>query len=219
AKKTEEVKDEAKKAELPPTSSRLSVSSGFGDQFLKISSDTFLIGTVKDTTEAEISSLMDIKIQSEVPHIQSPSVLRVPVSVIYEPSVLTPVQESPSVALVKTLPLPFLRVAKLEKNVFELKKIDLSVEALADLKTQVPTVMDDYLGSKVGDVFQKELQKHTAYLIHKYSIQPAPEFTKIQTPTANLEKPLEKSPSKILKIKREQAEKQKMWTYTIKSTD
>ncbi|GJU53457.1 hypothetical protein Tco_1227171 [Tanacetum coccineum] len=80
-------------------------------------------------------------------------------------------------------------------------------------------LLDDYLGSKVGDVFQKELQKHTAYLIHKYSIQPAPEFTKIQTPTANLEKPLEKSPSKILKIKREQAEKQKMWTYTIKSTD
>ncbi|GJT02380.1 hypothetical protein Tco_0823549 [Tanacetum coccineum] len=229
AEKTEEVKDEAKKAELPPTSSNLSVFS-----------------------EAEISSLMDIKIQSEVPHIQSPSVLRVPVSVISKPLVLTSVQESPSVAPVKTLPPPSvstiphvplqqqtapiptptitadaptitivvsesdalnvvqLRVAELEKNVFEHKKIDLSVEALADLKTQVPIVVDDYLGSKVGDVFQKELQKHTAYLIHKYSIQPAPDFTKIQTPIADLEKSLEKSPSEILKIKREQAEKQKM---------
>ncbi|GJY42355.1 hypothetical protein Tco_0429625 [Tanacetum coccineum] len=67
--KTKDVKDDAKKAELPPTSSSLSVSLGFGDQFLKISSDTSLIGTVKDTIDAEISSLLDIKIQSEVPHI------------------------------------------------------------------------------------------------------------------------------------------------------
>ncbi|GJZ29535.1 hypothetical protein Tco_0574182 [Tanacetum coccineum] len=54
AEKTEEVKDDAKKAELPPTSSSLS-----------------------DTTDAKINSLLDIKIQSEVPHIQSPSVLTI----------------------------------------------------------------------------------------------------------------------------------------------
>ncbi|GJW61707.1 hypothetical protein Tco_0111042 [Tanacetum coccineum] len=67
--KTEEVKDDAKKAKLPLPSSSLSVSSGFGDQFLKLSSDTSLIGMVKDTTDAEINSLLDIKIQSEVLHI------------------------------------------------------------------------------------------------------------------------------------------------------
>ncbi|GJU99065.1 hypothetical protein Tco_1328336 [Tanacetum coccineum] len=55
---TEEEKDDSKKAKLPPTSSSLSISS-----------------------DAEISSLLDIKIQSEVPHIQSLSVLRVPVFV------------------------------------------------------------------------------------------------------------------------------------------
>ncbi|GJX30533.1 hypothetical protein Tco_0238612 [Tanacetum coccineum] len=103
AEKTKESKDDSKKVELPPTSSSLSVSSSFGDQFLKISSDTSFIGTVKDTTDVEINSLLDIKIQSEVPHIQSPSVLKVPVFVISEPSVLTPVQESPSVAPVTTL--------------------------------------------------------------------------------------------------------------------
>ncbi|GJV13772.1 hypothetical protein Tco_1355313 [Tanacetum coccineum] len=79
---------------------------GFGDQFLKLSSDTSLVGTVKDTTDAEISSLLDIKIQSEVLHIQSPSVLKVPVFVISEPSILTPVQETPSAAPVTTLPPP-----------------------------------------------------------------------------------------------------------------
>nr|GEU73542.1 hypothetical protein [Tanacetum cinerariifolium] len=60
--------------------------------------------TVKDTTDAEINSLLDIKIQSQVPHIQSPSVLRVPVSVISEPSVLIQVQETPLVSPVTTLP-------------------------------------------------------------------------------------------------------------------
>ncbi|GJQ89995.1 hypothetical protein Tco_0001134 [Tanacetum coccineum] len=169
AEKTLEVKDDAKKTELPPTSSSLSISS--------------------------------VKIQSEVPHIQSPSMLRVPVIVISEPFVLTPLQESPSIANVTTLPPPsvsttppvplqtttliptppittdaatittavsesdalsvvYLRVAKLEKYVSKLKKIDLSA-----LKTQVPSVVDNYLRSKVRDVFQKELKKHIAYLI------------------------------------------------------
>ncbi|GKB72944.1 hypothetical protein Tco_0934356, partial [Tanacetum coccineum] len=237
AEKTSEVKDDAKKTELPPTSSNLSVSSGFGDQFLKLSSDSSLVSTVKDTTDAEINSLLEVKIQSEVPHIQSPSMLRVPVSVISEPSVLTPVQESPSIAIVTTLPPPSvsttppvpqqtttpiptppittdaptittivsesdalsavqLRVAKLEKDVSELKKIDLSAKALAALKTQVPSVVDNYLGSKVGDVFQKEPKKHTTDLIQKYSL-----------------------PSEILKFKKGQAEKQKMLKFTIKSTD
>ncbi|GKB14403.1 hypothetical protein Tco_0848326, partial [Tanacetum coccineum] len=103
AEKTEEVKDDANKAKLPPTSSSLSVSLGFGDQFLKLSSDTSLIGTIKDTTDAEIKSLLDIKIQSEVPHIQSPYVLTIPVSVISEPSVLTSTLETPSVAPATTL--------------------------------------------------------------------------------------------------------------------
>nr|GFB42638.1 hypothetical protein [Tanacetum cinerariifolium] len=62
AGKTKDVKDDAKKVKLPPTSSSLSVSSGFGDQFLKLSSDTSLISTVKDTTYTKINSLLDIKI-------------------------------------------------------------------------------------------------------------------------------------------------------------
>ncbi|GKD92274.1 hypothetical protein Tco_1372111 [Tanacetum coccineum] len=214
AEKNLEVKDDPKKAELPLTSSSLSVSLGFGDPFLKLSSDSSLVSTVKDTTDAEINSLLEVKIQSEVPHTQSLSMLSVPVSVISEPIVLTPVQESPSIATVTTLPpssvsttpsipqqtttpIPTptittkapiittailesdalsviqLRVVKLEKDVFKLKNIDLSVEALIALKTQVPFVIDYYLRSKVGDVFQKELEKHTVDLIQKYSLQQA----------------------------------------------
>ncbi|GKG60440.1 hypothetical protein Tco_0612041, partial [Tanacetum coccineum] len=36
-----------------------------------------------------------------------------------------------------------LRVAKLEKDMYELKKIDLSTEALISLKTQVRSVVDN----------------------------------------------------------------------------
>nr|GEZ17125.1 hypothetical protein [Tanacetum cinerariifolium] len=72
-----------------------------------------------------------------------------------------------------------------ENDLSELKKIDLSAEALATLKSQVPTVVDNYLGSKHGDALQK----------------------------------FKKSASEIRKIKREQATKQKMPKYTIKSTD
>ncbi|GJU17790.1 retrovirus-related pol polyprotein from transposon TNT 1-94 [Tanacetum coccineum] len=134
AEKIEGAKDDSKKVELPPTSSKLSISSGFGDQFLKLSSNTSLVGTVKDTIDAEISSLLDIKIQSEVLHIQSPSVLRVPVSVIAEPTILTPVQET-------SFEQNPLRVAKLEKDVSELKNVDHSAATIATLKSQVPTRM------------------------------------------------------------------------------
>ncbi|GJV42033.1 hypothetical protein Tco_1420473 [Tanacetum coccineum] len=103
AEKTEVEKDDIKKAELPPTSSSLSVSSGFGNQFLNLSSDTSLIGTIKDTTDAEINSLLDVQIQQEIPHIQSPSILTVPISVISEHSVLTHIPETPSVAPATTL--------------------------------------------------------------------------------------------------------------------
>ncbi|GJT36549.1 hypothetical protein Tco_0926968 [Tanacetum coccineum] len=217
----------------------------------------------KDDPKKIQTRLLEVKIQSEVQHTQSLSVLSVPVSVISKPTVPIPVQESPSTAIATTLPPPFvsttpsvpqptttliptptitnrcfqngsplltvpesnalnaveLRVSKLEKDVFELKTVDRSTEALAILKSQVPFIVDNYLGSKVGDVFQKELKKHTADLILKYSLQQFPESSNKQTPTINLEQGSEKSDSEILQIKREQAEKQQKPKFTIKSTD
>ncbi|GJU15353.1 hypothetical protein Tco_1143319 [Tanacetum coccineum] len=154
AEKTSEVKDDAKKTELPLKSFSLSVSSGFGDQFLKLSSNSSLVSTVKDTTVAEINSLLEVKIQSEVPHNQSPSMLTT-LTTLPPPYISI----TPSVPQQTTTPIPTptitidasiittavfesdalsgvqLRVAKLEKDMSELKKIDLSAEALAALKT------------------------------------------------------------------------------------
>nr|GFA25410.1 hypothetical protein [Tanacetum cinerariifolium] len=89
------------------------------------------------------------------------------------------------------------------------------VKDSADADCYVSTVVDSYLDTKVGDVFQKELQKHTTYLIHKYSLQHLLKLTKKPTPIAKQES--EKSPSDILKIKREQAESQKNPQFTINS--
>ncbi|GJV42466.1 retrovirus-related pol polyprotein from transposon TNT 1-94 [Tanacetum coccineum] len=73
-----------------------------------------------------------------------------------------------------------LRVAKLEKDVSELKKIDHSVEVLALLKSQVLTVLEYYLGSKLGDALQK-----------------------IQKPSIDLEQESETSASEIRKTMHE----------------
>ncbi|GJS63652.1 hypothetical protein Tco_0678216 [Tanacetum coccineum] len=54
AEKSEEVKDDNKKAELPPSSSSLFVSSGFGNEFLNLSSDKSTVRNLKDTADAEI---------------------------------------------------------------------------------------------------------------------------------------------------------------------
>ncbi|GJS47254.1 hypothetical protein Tco_0597375 [Tanacetum coccineum] len=61
-KKMEEVKGDDKKYGLPLTSSNLYVSSGFSNQFLAHSFDISLTRTLKDTTNVEINSLLDIQI-------------------------------------------------------------------------------------------------------------------------------------------------------------
>nr|GEU34828.1 hypothetical protein [Tanacetum cinerariifolium] len=104
-----------------------------------------------------------------------------------------------------------------------LKKIDLFAKTLVALKIQVPSIVDNYLGSKVRDVFQKELKKHIVDLVQKYSLQQIPELPKKQIPTVDIkqgsEKRSEKSALEILEIKREQDETQKILKFTIKSTD
>ncbi|GJS85899.1 hypothetical protein Tco_0752440 [Tanacetum coccineum] len=76
-----------------------------------------------------------------------------------------------------------------------------------DKYSYIPIVVDSNLDTKVRDVFQKELQKHVIDLIHKYSLQHLPELTKKPTPISEQES--KKSPSEILKIKKEQAKSQK----------
>ncbi|GJX79187.1 hypothetical protein Tco_0327336 [Tanacetum coccineum] len=93
----------------------------------------------------------------------------------------------------------------------EVKKIDHSAAVLASIQSQVPLVVDKYLGTKFDDALLKTLERHAADLVEKYSVLPARKSSKNQES--------EKSPEEIIRIKREQEEKKQEPTYTIKSTD
>ncbi|GKG03650.1 hypothetical protein Tco_0311286 [Tanacetum coccineum] len=62
-----------------------------------------------------------------------------------------------------------LRVARLEQEMSEVKKTDHSADVLASIKSQVPTVVDKYLGTKLDDALLKTLERHTADLIQSPS--------------------------------------------------
>ncbi|GJS80508.1 hypothetical protein Tco_0730389 [Tanacetum coccineum] len=91
-----------------------------------------------------------------------------------------------------------LRVARLEQEMSEVKKTDHSADVLASIKSQVPTVVDKYLGTKLDDALLRILERHTVDLIEKYSVLPGPESIPNQES--------EKSPKEIIRIKREQGE-------------
>ncbi|GJT05189.1 hypothetical protein Tco_0839651 [Tanacetum coccineum] len=100
-----------------------------------------------------------------------------------------------------------LRVARLEQEMSEVKKTDV----LASIRSQVPTAVDNYLGTKLDDALLKVLERHTADLIEKYSVLPGPESVKNQES--------EKTPKESIKAKKEQDEEKQDSTYSIRSTD
>ncbi|GJZ76257.1 hypothetical protein Tco_0640722 [Tanacetum coccineum] len=108
AEKTKEVKDDNKKAELPPSSSILSVSSGL-----------------------------------------DPAVTTIP----------------------DPLPTIIQRVSFLEKDVQELKEADHTTTHFGSLRSEIPSAVNAYLRSSLGDAFQKVLQKNTKELIQQYPHQ------------------------------------------------
>nr|GEW46182.1 hypothetical protein [Tanacetum cinerariifolium] len=167
---------------LPLPSSNLSISSGFETTILPPILEIHLETLVSMALlPPQVTPTISIVQQTTTP-------IPTPPITIDSPTITTDVPESDALIVVQ------LRVAKLEKDVSELKKIDHSIEALASLKSQVLTVVEHYLGSKIGDDLQK-------------------------SPIVDSEKESEKSTSEIHKVKKELAEKQKMPKYTIKSTN
>ncbi|GJR21669.1 hypothetical protein Tco_0970196 [Tanacetum coccineum] len=154
--KTVEEKDDAKlvenavtsnyqvkeSTEFPLPSSSLFVSFGFGTHFLNLSFDVSLTGVLKDSAKAEISSLI-IVISNKKLHTLSPPHVTPTISIVQQtttpiptpsittkaPTITTFVPESDALTAIQ------LRVAKLEKDVSELKKIDHYAESLASLKS------------------------------------------------------------------------------------
>ncbi|GKE28543.1 hypothetical protein Tco_1443927, partial [Tanacetum coccineum] len=101
--------------------------------------------TVKESTDAEITSMVDVQIQQEIPAILSAPLLNV-------------------LAFV-------LRVSDLEKEVKELKQVDHSTALHASIRFEVPSAVQEYLRLSLGDALQKELQKNTKDLIQQHSLK------------------------------------------------
>ncbi|GKB41937.1 hypothetical protein Tco_0886879 [Tanacetum coccineum] len=126
--------------------------------------------TLKDTVEVDINSLLDIQIQQVVSKIQSSSILTVPVLVIPEPTILLPIPKIITTALPKapfviaiittTIPTPITTSLSSPP----ITNVALVPESKAfsaiKIKSQVPSAVNDYLGSSLGDALQKVLQKH-----------------------------------------------------------
>ncbi|GJW82189.1 hypothetical protein Tco_0146164 [Tanacetum coccineum] len=191
-----------KKPKLMISTSSQSVSSNYGNQFLISSLERSLLGTIKESTDVEITSMVDVQIQQEILSVLSAPLLDVLVFVV-PPTPTNPTPPPiPTTSTITTTKAPTstsvnpesetlsalqLRVSNLEKEVRELKQADLSTTLRASIRSEVPSAVNEYLGSSMGDALQKELQKHTEELRLEYS---------------------QKSTSEIQNIKMEHAEKQ-----------
>ncbi|GJR81320.1 retrovirus-related pol polyprotein from transposon TNT 1-94 [Tanacetum coccineum] len=188
----------------------------FGDQFLydKPTEDDQEKSKVREESDSTIPDTSHQTVTSTPPVIApftdvsstQPSSLVTPPPINTEATTITTSlpEITPFIALQ-------LRVARLEQEMSEVKKTDHSADVLASIKSQVPTAVDKYLGTKLDDALLKILERHTADLIEKYSVLPGPESVKNQES--------EKSPKEIIRAKKEQDEEKQDSTYSIRSTD
>ncbi|GKD71439.1 hypothetical protein Tco_1325529, partial [Tanacetum coccineum] len=214
AEKTKATNGDLEQAgKLPLTSSSLSVSSSFGNQFLNLCSDTYLIGTTKESADTEINSLLDIQIQQEVPHIQSLFVLTVPVLVIPEPTILSLIPEISIVTPVTTLPPPpsVTIIPALQQ-----KSTPIPTPPITTIAPAATIVLDPLL-TIIKRV--SELEKDVREL---KQIDPSPPIlaTIRSQVLAAVDKYLGSSLRDTLKKnKKEKVEKQQMPEYLVKSSD
>ncbi|GKB41941.1 hypothetical protein Tco_0886883 [Tanacetum coccineum] len=188
----------------------------FGDQFLhdKPTEDDQEKSKVREESDSTIPDSSHQTVTSTPPVIapftevssSKPSLLVTPPPINTEATTITTSlpEITPFIALQ-------LRVARLEQEMSEVKKTDHSADVLASIRSQVPTAVDKYLGTKLDDALIKVLERHTANLIEKYSVLPGPESIQNQES--------EKSPKEIIKAKKEQGEEKQDSTYSIRSTD
>ncbi|GJT42193.1 hypothetical protein Tco_0942058 [Tanacetum coccineum] len=189
-------------------------SFNFGDQFLhdKPTEDDQEKSKAREESDSTIPDPSHQTVTSTPPVIapftdvtsSEPSLLVTPPPINTEATTITTSlpEITPFIALQ-------LRVARLEQEMSEVKKTDLSADVLASIRSQVPTAVDNYLGTKLDDALLKVLERHTADLVEKYSVLPGPESVRNQESG--------KSPKEIIKAKKEQGEEKQDSTYTIRS--
>ncbi|GJW59814.1 hypothetical protein Tco_0109149 [Tanacetum coccineum] len=226
-----QVDAEYEETEVPLQSS--SISSDYATKFLNF--DNIPSG------ETEIISMMDDKVQHEDPSIQTSPFLNVPVSVIPEsstapattitsllsslfpniqqstpiPTPITTKETTPTTVVPnsKTLSAIHQRLFDVENEVNTLRNVDNSSTIRATVKSKVPIVVKEYLGTSLDDALHKALQTHTAELVKEHFILADVTDVLQQQPKPH------KSVADIRKIKMEQAGKKQEPKYTIVSSN
>ncbi|GJV05234.1 hypothetical protein Tco_1338803 [Tanacetum coccineum] len=176
------------KTEVPLQSSF--ISSDYATKFLNFDNIP--------SADTEIILMMDIKVQHEDPSIHTSPLLTVPVTVILKsstapattiplpipPFILLQQQSTPirtpktteatisttSASDFSTLTAFHQRLSDLENEVNTLRNVDHSSAIRATIKSKVPTVVKEYIGTNLDDTLHKVIQRHTTELIKEHSV-------------------------------------------------
>ncbi|GKA88799.1 hypothetical protein Tco_0810563 [Tanacetum coccineum] len=153
---------------------------------------------IEDNPESHSGSMSSMKNLEDTDNFGDQFLYDKPTEDDQEKSKVTPPPiNTEATSITTTLPeiTPFialqLRVEKLEQDTSEVNKTDHSAAVLASIKSQVPTVVDKYLGTKLDDALLKSIKNQES----------------------------KKSLKEIIRIKREQGKKEQESTYTIRSTN
>ncbi|GKA39647.1 hypothetical protein Tco_0732198, partial [Tanacetum coccineum] len=137
---------------LPLTTSSESVSSGF------VILEPLVLSPIPDipTKTPVTTALSSPPIITTISLVQQQQTTPIPTPPITTeaPTFTTAVPETPTITTAALTDVQ-LRVAKLEKEVFKLKQVDHSAEVLTSIQSQVPSVVNAYLGTSLGDSLQK----------------------------------------------------------------
>ncbi|GKF66788.1 hypothetical protein Tco_0193305, partial [Tanacetum coccineum] len=140
-------------------------------------------------TESEVVSMMNVKVRHEESSTQTPPLHNIPITVIQETSTtvrstihptippITPLQQqstlTPSSAPTTTTSVPALldfcslfgfdqRVSALKKELSQLKQADYFAQLLETIKSQIPTMIDAQLNTRLEDYIKKSFRSYTA---------------------------------------------------------
>ncbi|GJT03358.1 hypothetical protein Tco_0824527, partial [Tanacetum coccineum] len=158
-----------------------SVSSNFANQFLILEK--------VPPSDHEVASLMNIKMSHEVPRTQIPFPLIEPATVIPNSCTIASTIVPPTISMISPLPqlttptpapttastttsIPALpdfsslfgfdqRVSTLETELSQLKQADLCTQVLESVKSQLPTIVDDLLSTRIRYATRTALQSYT----------------------------------------------------------
>ncbi|GKE57348.1 hypothetical protein Tco_1496533 [Tanacetum coccineum] len=161
-----------------------SISSDFANQFINFDN--------APPVDTKVISMMNVKVNHKEPSTYTPPLLTIPITVIPETSTIAALTIRPTILPMTPLPqhstptptrtpttettttsIPALldfsslfgfdqRVSALEKELSQFKQADHSAQLLATIKSQIPSMVDTQLSTRLGDSIQEAFRSYTS---------------------------------------------------------